>query len=184
VGAANAIDERYENLTNAQIAQLKAAYAQSAAEYQRQLDSAPAQYQSLRNEAYVNHALTERARQESIANMGLSGSGGTSQTIAQRNTGSLLGTLGDVSRQQQDFTDNINTALAGLGAQYGADVAGVTAKNQAQRIAALLEQERWEAQQAQAQTNSVFNQAYKLFRKRLITAAQFTAMTGISLKKR
>lgn len=184
MGTANAIDQRYDNLAQAQIAQLKAQYEQNLAGYQSQLNSAPAQYQSLRNEAYVNHALMERARRENMANMGLSEAGGRSQTVEQRNTNRLLGTLGDVSRQQRDYSDNVNLALANLGVQYSADLAGISANTEAQRNAALLEQQRWEAQQAQSQANSVFDQAYKLYRKRLITAAQFTAMTGVKLRKR
>lgn len=180
----SAIQSQYDKLTQAQMAQLEAQYAQNVAAYQKQLADAPGQYQQLRNEAYVNNALAQRARRENMANMGLSGLGGTSQTLEQRNNARLLGTLGDVSRQQQGFTDNINLALEGLGTQYSADIASLSAKNEAERNAAMLEQSRFEAQQEQARQKSVFDQAYALYRKRLITAAQFTAMTGISLKRR
>lgn len=184
MAAATTINDRYDKLAEAQLAQLKAQYAQSVADYQKQLAGASEQYQPLRNEAYVNNALAERARRENVANMGLSGAGGTSQTLQQRNTASLLGTLGDVSRQQQSYTDNVNLALANLGVQHGADVASLSANTEAGRNAALLEQSRWEAQYDQARQKSVFDQALELYKKRLITAAQFTAMTGIALRKK
>lgn len=180
----SAIQSQYDQLAQAQKAQLEAQYAQSMAAYQKQLADAPAQYQQLRNEAYVNNALAERARRENMANMGLSGLGGTSQTLEQRNNARLLGTLGDASRQQQGFTDNISLALSNLGLQYGADLTSLSAKTEAERNAALLEQSRWETQQEQSRQKSVFDQAYSLYRKRLITAAQFTAMTGIALRRK
>ena len=181
--AAQQISSYYDEMEKAQKAQLLSQYQQSVNAYQSQLERAPAQYQQLKNEAYVNNALAERARRENIANMGLSGVGGTSQTLEQRNTGRLLGTLGDASRQQQDYTDNVNLALANLGVKHNADLQSLAADNAAQRSAALTEQARFEAQYNQAQQKNVFDQAYNLYKKKLITAAQFTAMTGISLKK-
>jgi len=183
VNTADSIKSYYDSLEEAQKAQLLAQYEQNYAQLQKQLESAPAQYQALKNEAYVNNALAERGRRETLANMGLSGAGGTSLSLEQRNTGSLLRTLGDVSRQQQDYSDNVNTALYNLGANYKADISGVEAKTASERMAALSQQARFEAQYEQARQKNVFDQAYSLYKKRLITAAQFTEMTGIALKK-
>lgn len=183
MNASESIKSYYDNLMDAQKAQLLAQYEQNYAQLQKQLERAPEQYQVLKNEAYVNNALAERARRETIANMGLSGTGGTSQSLEQRNTGSLLRTLGDVSRQQQDYSDNVNTALFNLGAKYKADLSGIEEKTALERIAALAQQARFEAQYEQARLKNVFDQAYSLYKKGLITAAQFTEMTGISLKK-
>ncbi len=184
------IEEQYLNDLAAQKARLKAGYDQNAAAYQKQIGNAAAQYQQLKNEAYVNNALAERARRENVANMGLSGGGGTSQTLQQRNTAILLNTLGAASRQQQDNTDSVNLALANLAAQYDADVAGAEAKNASARNEALIQQNRWQAdydmkakQMQEEERQNIFKQAYNLYLKRLITAAQFKAMTGVSLKK-
>ncbi len=70
------IEEQYLNDLAAQKARLKAGYDQNAAAYQKQIGNAAAQYQQLKNEAYVNNALAERARRENVANLGLSGEGG------------------------------------------------------------------------------------------------------------
>lgn len=75
------IEEQYEQSLAAQKAQLKAAYERNTSAYQKKLNEAAVQYGQLKNEAYVNNALAERARKENIANMGLSGAGGTSQTL-------------------------------------------------------------------------------------------------------
>lgn len=84
----------------------------------------------------------------------------------------------------------MNLALANLTAQYDADMAGAEAKNAAARNEALIQQNRWQAdydmkakQMQEEERQSIFKQAYNLYLKRLITAAQFKAMTGVSLKK-
>jgi hypothetical protein len=165
------IEEQYEQSLAAQKAQLKAAFDRNTSAYQKKLSEAAAQYGQLKNEAYVNNALAERTRKENIANMGLSGAGGTSQTLQQRNTAALLGTLGDAARQQQDYTDNVNLALGNLAAQYGADETTLEVSNAAQRKMLHNEQQ------------DTFAQAYSLYVKRLITAAQFQAMTGVALSR-
>ena len=190
------IDDRYNQLLAAQKAQLKSSYDAAAAAYKDQIEAAPETYQELKNEAYTNKALMEKARKESVANMGLAGAGGTSQTIEQRNTNTLLNTLGDAARQQQDYTNEINRALADLGNQYNADLSSLKAQTEAERRAALLSQDQWQADydmslrqmdQAQQQLafskqKSVYDQAYALLIKRKITKKQFEAMTGIQLR--
>lgn len=184
------IEEQYEQSLAAQKAQLKAAFDQNSSAYQRKLSEAAAQYGQLKNETYVNNALAERSRRENIANMGLSGGGGTSQTLEQRNTAALLATLGDAARQQQDDTDNVSLALANLATQYGADMTSLEASNLSQRSEALIKQNRWQAdydmdwrKMEQDEQQDIFQQAYSLYQKRLITAAQFQAMTGIALRR-
>ncbi len=184
------IEEQYAKDLAAQKAHLKAGYDQSSAVYQKQISDAAAQYQQLKNEAYVNSALAERARRENVANMGLSGEGGTSQTLQQRNAAALLEALGDASRQQQDYTDNVNLALANLAVKYDADVAGLEAKNASSLSDALIKQSQWQAdydlkaqKMREDEQQDIFKQAYNLYLKRLITAAQFKAMTGVSLKR-
>lgn len=184
------IEEQYEQTLAAQKAQIKAEFDQNTSAFQKKLNEAAAQYGQLKNEAYVNNALAERGRRENIANRGLSGAGGTSQTLQQRNTAALLGTLGDVSRQQQDYTDDVNLALANLATQYGADVDSLEASNAAKRNEALIKQSQWQAdydmdwhKMLQDEQQDTFKQAYNLYLKRFITAAQFQAMTGIALRR-
>ncbi len=187
---AKQIEEQYAQALAAQKARLKAEYDQNAAAYQKQLADAAVQYQQVKNEAYVNNALAERTRRENVANMGLSGQGGSSQTLQQRNEAALLSELGKASRQQQDYTDNVNLALAGLAAKYGADTADLEASNASDLSAALLKQSQWQAdydlqtqKMQQEEKWKAFQQAYNLYLKRMITAAQFKAMTGVSLKR-
>lgn len=184
------IEEQYEQMLAAQKAQIKAEFDQNTSAFQKKLNEAAAQYGQLKNEAYVNNALAERGRRENIANRGLSGAGGTSHTLQQRNTAALLGTLGDVSRQQQDYTDDVNLALANLATQYGADVTSLEASNAAKRNEALIKQSQWQAdydmdwhKMLQDEQQDTFKQAYNLYLKRFITAAQFQAMTGIALRR-
>ena len=106
------INERYNQTLEAQRAQMQAAYDQSAAEYQAQMDKAPEAYNAVKKQAHVNNAMSDRARRESMANMGLSAAGGTSQTMAQRGRSTLLSSLGEA-----------DAPAAGLYGQhqYGAD---------------------------------------------------------------
>ena len=187
--AEQAITKKYEDTLAAQQAQLKADYDVAVAAYQKQISAAPKTYQALKNEAYVNNALAEKARKEAAANMGLSGAGGTSQTLQQRNTGTLLNTLGDTSQQQQDYTDEINLALGNLKTQYGADTASLLAETEAAKNAELLSQSQWQAgydlqqrQLAQSEADSKFQIAYTLLAARKITKKQFEDMTGYDLK--
>jgi len=184
------IEEQYEQSLAAQKAQIKAAYDQNTSAYQKKLNEAAVQYGQLKNEAYVNNALAERTRRENIANMGLSGAGSTSQTLQQRHTAALLGTLGDAARQQQDYADNVNLALANLSEKYGADLTSAEASNAAQRNEALIKQSQWQAdydmdwrKMLHDEQQATFEQAYSLYLKRLITTAQFQAMTGVSLRR-
>jgi hypothetical protein len=192
----NLINSQYDQSLEAQKQQLQAAYEKGKRDYETQLAQTGQKYQGMRNEAYVNQALAERVRRENMANMGLSGLGGTSQSWQQRNQTGLLNNLGSISRQQQDYTDQVNNAILGLGAQYNADLTSATADINAQRSAALVNQSnvdrqfglsadqlqlQREAAQRQ-QTDASFSRAYNLYTNRLITAAQFEQMTGIPVQ--
>ena len=183
------INDQYKNMLEAQKTKLDAAYQQNKTAYNKQLSDAPEQYQGIKNEAYTNNALAEQTRKENMANMGLSGAGGTSQTLQQRNQTSLLNTLGDASRQEQDYTDNINLALGGLTTQYNADTLSAEQQNAAELSGAIVSQGQWQSghdlsqqQYEQSQKDSVFNQAWSLYQKRLITKKQFEQLTGYKLK--
>ncbi len=142
---AQTIDEQYRKQLEAQQTKLGAAYSQNRAGYEKQLADAPEQYQAMRNQAYTDNAMAEQARKENMANMGMSGAGGTSQTLQQRNQTSLLDTLGATSRQQQDYTDNINLALGNLKTQYDADSFALTQQNAADLIGAQNAYSQWQS---------------------------------------
>ncbi len=176
------IRRQYEEALAAQQAQLQAGYDTQTATFQKQIADAPGAYQPMRNQAFVNNAMAERARREQMANMGLSGMGGMSQTLQQRNTGQLLNTVGAANRQQQGFVDNVNLAMGNLGTDYQANLAAAQAQNQAALNADLISQSRWQEERAAQESQQKFEQAWALYNKRLITAKQFEQMTGVKVK--
>ncbi len=183
------IDDQYKKRAEAQTAKLKAERDAGKAQYENQLNKSDETYQPLRNEAYVNHALAEKARKENMANMGMSGEGGTSLSLQQQNAGNLLNTLGDASRQQRGYEDEINLALANLDTAYRANVNSAAAETEAQRIAAQLSQSHFEVSNALSQnqyelskSGSLFSQYYQLLKAKRITKKQFEQATGIDLK--
>jgi hypothetical protein len=187
------INNQYDQTLKAQKKQLAAARDTTTSQYKAQIKEAAKSYDAMRKQAYTDNALAERARRESMANMGLSGAGGMSQTLAQRNRSALLGSLGDATRQQQDFTNNVNLALSNLSTQYDADYASALAQNAAERNAALLNYGQWQKSYDQNndqwkksyeldKANQNFSHAWELYAKRKITKDQFKNMTGIKLK--
>ena len=183
------VNDIYDNMLKAQQDKLNAQYHEQQTDYDKQKGDALKTYDPLNNQAYVNNAMAEKTRKEAMANMGLSGAGGTSQTAQQSNTNSLLGTLGDISRQKQDYTDNINLALGKLSTQYNSDTGSLAAQTESDRNKALLDQGNFEdtfglqqQQQSQSEKDSTFNQAWQLLKAHRITKAEFEAMTGVTLK--
>ena len=174
------IEEEYKKAQQAQQAKLDASYTSNKADYYAQQGQAGDKYQSLRNQAYTDSALAQRQRKESVANMGLSGAGGTSQTVQQSDTNNLLSTLGDVNRQQQDYSDNVNLALAKLGTQYNSDTNSLAAQTDSDMDKALQEQGNWEKNhdlqdeaQGLSEEDSQFARDKYLLKLGVITKKQF-----------
>ncbi len=183
------IDQIYENSKKAQFESLQGQYDSQYADYNKQKTDAPKRFDPLRNEAYVNTQMAERSRKESMANMGLSGAGGMSQTLQQRNINTLLSALGGISRQQQDFTDNVDFALGQLTTQFESNKRSVGAQLDSEKSRAYLDQGNWQKsfglQQGQynlAKSDSNFNMAFQLLKNKRITKKEFESMTGIKLK--
>lgn len=181
-GSQRLIDNIYEKSRESQMAALEGQYKQQVNEYDKQKGEAPEKFNPLRNEAYVNHEMAERSRKESMANMGLSGAGGMSQTLEQRNTGNLLSTLGGISRQQQDYTDNINFALGQLTTQYDSNKSSINLQIDSEKNKASLDQGNWEKnfglQEEQfglSKSDSEFNRYMQLYKKGLIHKKQLKA---------
>jgi hypothetical protein len=98
--------------------------------------------------------------------------------------------LGDVNRQQQDYTDNINLALSNLDTQYKSDDLALEQQNQADLNAALTAYDQWRSgydlsnqEYELSQSNSAFDQAWALLQKKRITKDQFEVWTGIKLRR-
>ena len=183
------INSIYDDIKSSQQQAISGRYDAQRLELNTQKEKAPDIYNPLRNEAYTNSEMAERSRREAMANMGLSAGGGTSQTLRQRNTNALLNSLGDISRQQQDYTNNIQLALDKLGIQEGAERGSSDLQIDSQRNQALLDQGNWEKgyglQQSQyglSKSDSAFNQAFELYSKKLITKKQFESMTGLDIR--
>lgn len=183
------VDDIYENSRTSQMAALQGQYDNQKLDYESQKSKAPEKFNPLRNEAYVNTEMAERSRKESMANMGLSGAGGTSQTHQQRNINTLLSTLGGISRQQQDFTDNVNFALGQLGTQFDANKRSINAQIDSEKSRAYLDQGNWEKnyglQKGQLDlsiSDSTFNKAFELLKSSRITKKEFENMTGIDIR--
>lgn len=173
------VNDIYDQLKLSQETQIEGGYNAQKLELDAQKDKAPDIYDPLRNEAYTSNETAERSRREAMANMGLSGAGGTSQTLQQRNTNALLNSLGDISRQQQDYTNNINLALSKLGIQKEADITSAGQQLESQRNQALLDQSNWEKnyglQQSQydlSMSDNEFNKYMGLYGNKLITKKQ------------
>lgn len=196
---AKQINNLYDNQFAASQAQMKAARDKAIDAYNKQNADAKPKYQQMRNTAYTDQSLLERARKENMANMGMSGAGGTSQTFQQRNTNNLMNILGDTNLQQRDFSDNINLAIRNLGTQYDADTASLRSEINAARTKDLLAQsnldydrtyqkeqdklarETLEYERAYREQGDKFERAYSLYMNKGITASQFETMTGISV---
>lgn len=184
------IDDQYGAQLAAQKKKLEAGYGQGRQNYGKQMADAGDQYQGLRNQAHTGNAMAEQARKENMANMGMSGAGGTSQSLQQRNQTALLNTVGDVNRQQQDYTDNIKLALGNLTTQYNADVYSAEQQNAADKMAAQTAYGQWQSQFDLSQQqfdltkkNSEFDQAWALLQKGRISKDQFEKRTGIKLRR-
>ena len=170
-----AIDDQYKAALDAQKKQLESSYGQSRQGYGKQMAEAGDQYQQIRNQAHTQNAMSEQSRKESMANMGLSGTGGTSQSLQQRNQTALLDTVGAANRQQQDYSDNIKLAMGNLKTKYDADLFSAEKQNFSEKTAAQTAYDQWkdqfklsQDQFEQQQKNDKFNQYMQLYQSRRI----------------
>ena len=202
-----ATEDRYTASEKGQRAQINEARDAAVLMYKKQLDDAGAAYRSLKNEAYVNKALSDKATRAQSAAIG----NGTdvSQTVWQRGDNAVRNALGKIDRQQKQYTDSVDLALNNLETRYLADTSSLSASAASQRSAAEMNQGQFDAEKSlkerklslaqsdfdatkdlstrrfeQSQKDSAFDQNLKLFSKEMIDPAQFKAATGIEVKKR
>ncbi len=180
--------DQYQQLIDAQKAQLEAAYNKQAGDYNSQRQQSESDYRSLINQATTANAMQERARRESMANMGLSGAGGTSRTHEQMASNNLTNQLGNINLQQKEYNEEVDRALADLAGQYNADSQNVSASIGAHRLNDQLAYEQWksghELQSNQfewSMENAKLNQLIDLLRSKKISKKQFETLSGIKL---
>jgi hypothetical protein len=173
------IDERYDDELRRQRARLKETHDTGKRMYEDVLSGGAAAYETLKNEARIDKALTDLA----------GGPASTSLTYRQRGDMALRNELGDTGRQHERFAGNVAHALANLDMQHTADEAGLSAVNAARRNAETVSQGRFDAelglqkqQLERQQADSVFDQMMKLYSKGLVNKTQFKALTGVEVK--
>jgi len=175
------IEDKWAGLTEWQIAQRKAQHDAAVGGYEQQRTQANQEYYGMKNQATVSRAMQEKMRKENMINMGMSGGGGTSRTYQQRNTNNLNNQLGGITKQQQDFSNNIDFALGTAGMQYDADVLGITAQNAASVSTERAEYDRWKAGFDASGKDALVQRALALLKAKLITKDQARTMTGLDL---
>jgi hypothetical protein len=147
------------------------------AQIQQNISNAGQTYQPVRNQAYIDQQLAEARRRESMANMGLSGAGGTSRTLQQQNDTTLLNTLGAADRAQQAYVDTQNQGLMDVNTAFSKALADI----QLAESQALVSQSNWQQEYDAARQGEKNSLAYSLLNAGRINPAQFQQMTGISV---
>lgn len=132
------INDLYAQQLEAELAALKSAYDSNVAEVESQNDRIAEQYRSARNQVAAQNALeTQRMNELGIA-QGLN-TGATGQTALAQNA-AYQGNLGNLWAQEAQEQADIDLMLAQLQNQYNSSVQQSTAKSNAQRTQALMEE--------------------------------------------
>lgn len=198
-GFSDIAGNQYQQLIDAQKAQLGADYNKQVGSYTSERDKSVNDYRGLVNQASSTSAMQERARKESMANMGLSAAGGMSRTHAQMANNNLANQIGSIQLQQKQYNEEVDRALADLANQYNAAALGVDANIGAQRMADEMAYDQWKAgyelqkdqynasadqwkQEFEWNTeNAKLNQLIDLYRSKKISKKQFETLSGITL---
>lgn len=196
----NNINNMYDAAQKNKEKAINAAVTAGRTAYQNQIGSADSSYKALRNEAYASDQTAQRTLRERMANLGMSAGGGKSMTLDSQRQSALLNRMGEISRQKQQYLDDLRTNISKLQTQGSADIASAAAENEAQRNQALMadfyntrtynyQQKRdqtsdgqWKKQYDMQQQSQNYQQAWALYKKRKIGRNQFELMTGIKLK--
>ena len=149
---------------DAQRAALQTSVDAEKAAINQNIANAGQTYQPVRDTAYVNNMLAEQRRKENMANMGLSGAGGTSRTLQQSNQNQMLNTLGAADRQRQAYIDQQNLGLTDVNTAYARALADI----QTAETSAL-----------QSNDSEKTSLAYSMWAAGRLTDQQFYEITGI-----
>ena len=169
--SAQNINTIYDDRLAGMMGQLQSGYQSTLGGLNQQIGQMPAQYQQLRDRAFVDSLMQKNRSAEQLANLGYSGGGGLSQTLQGRNNTQLLNTLGGANLGQQQATDAFGLQLTDLENQYNADILSGRAQIEGQRGEALLNNQ-----------DSTMNTAMQLLQMGRITPAQFKEMTGVDVQ--
>lgn len=191
------ISETWQGLTDSQIAMANANMEKEKGTLDSQRSKAANDYRGLLNQASANHAMQQRAQRESMANMGMSGGGGTSRTLAQSAANNLNNQIGGIKLQEREYNEEVERALRDIQNQHSAQVQNITANNNVQMTSQQMQSDQWQADHNLAaaqynsgldqwnkqfgweQENAKLNQLIELARIGKIAPDQFQAMTGI-----
>jgi hypothetical protein len=176
------INKMYDDALKARNDAIEKSTQASQTGYKSQIDNAKNTYNPMRNEAYTQDQTAQRTLRERMANLGLGAGGGKSMTLDNQRQSALLNRMGDISRQQRQYEDNLKTEMSKLTAQGSADKAAAAAENYTQRNQALIGQDQWQKTYEMQQQAQKYTQAWELFKKKKISKSDFYNMTGIRLK--
>ena len=147
--------------------------------YRDMLADSDAAYDALKAQARIDRALSELA----------GGPARSSATLKAREMSAMRNELGDTERQRERFADNVDHALAGIVRKKDADEVITENMSIARQAAMEINQGKFDAELNRQKQyhdlnkkNSVFDQMYKLYTKRLVGKDAFKAMTGIEVK--
>lgn len=163
--------------------QTKLAKESLALGYTNTLSQLGQNYAGQRNDAAVNAALQKKALQESMANMGLSGAGGTSQTLQLQRANNLNSNLANIGMAEQNAINSLDTQRQQSELQLTSDEIAANAKISAAEQAELLARDQFDRQMAFTEERANIDNAMELLSRNKITAAQFQQMTGITVQE-
>jgi hypothetical protein len=191
------ITDAYNSALKARLEAIAGQVAAGTAGYQKQLAEAGQKFDPLRNEAYTQDQLAQRALRERMANMGLSATGGKSMTLESQREMSLQNRLGEINRQQKQLETDAQFEINRLIAQGEYEKAQAVAEEAARMNEALMN-EYWRQQEyglsergtklqeeqfAQQKKDAEIDRYYQMFVNGHITAAQFKKKTGITVQQ-
>ena len=193
------IQEMWDKKTKSDIGTLDANVEKEKGQLNSQRDKAGVEYRGLRNQATATHAMQERARKESMANMGLSGAGGTSRSFQQSATNNLNNQIGSIKLQERQYGEEVDRALRDIQSKYSAEVNSILANNNLQSTTQQIQSDQFKAGHdlAAAQYNTGLDQWNKQFgwtkentkishlidllKAKKISKKQFEAISGMKL---
>lgn len=134
------VNSVYDQLNDASLAQIMAAYNNSRAESEYQMGKLPAQYQAQRNAAAADNEREKAAFREQAAASGLNAGNGSQASLAF--SSQLQNTLGQLNTAEANALADAQHELTQLYNNYQQEIATAVAQNNYQRAAALLDEYR------------------------------------------
>lgn len=150
---------------------LTAINAQSAQqEMAANIEAGNAAYGELKDTAETNRSIEKQRLAQRMADLGL---GGTAQPLSVSNNYMMAGRsdIGDISAQNQNYTDVQNAMIKQADANAAAQAAQVTAAMNAAEDASELDEQM-----------NKFDRYYRMYMAKKITASQFKKVTGMDVR--